>query len=239
MGSLNEEARMKACIYGKSGKVLTKYQEKLNQFARDLCVNPALLADRGKLFELAKDKLHESVYMFAKGKSRSKKLNPVDEARREKINQQERHHRIETLKEELQDTNKHIGVKEKRIEQAQTIQNYKLCDQLYAEVTTLKSKRREIESSLRALQRKEQRSAKYFARKASASHMKVSESHESSSTTSVTPQDPNSTTSGDVTAEPGTFCRQCSLWHQPREQYGTSGQVLNAEIIYSSYPSYT
>ena len=211
MGSLNEEVRTKACIYGKSGKALTKYQEKLNQFAGDLCVNnPALLADRGKLFELAKDKLHESGYMFAKGKSRSKKLNQVDEEeserpRREKIDQQERHHRIETLKEELQDTNKHIGVKDKRIEQAQTIQNYKLCDQLSAEVTTLKSKRREIESSLRALQRKEQRSAKYFARKASASHIKVSESHESSSTTSVTPQDPNATSSGDVTSQPGTF----------------------------------
>ena len=117
------------------------------------------------------------VGMFAKGKSSSKKLNPVDEEeserpRRNKIDQQERHHRIETLKEELQDTHKHIGVKEKRIEQAaQTIQNYKLCDQLSAEVITLKSKQREIESSLRALQCKEQRSAKYFARKASASHM--------------------------------------------------------------------
>ena len=150
------------------------------------------------------------VGMFAKGKSRSKKLHPVDEEeserpRREKIDLQERHHRIETLKEELQDTNKHIGVKEKRIEQAQTIQNYKLCDQLSAEVTTFKSKWREIESSLRALQHKEQRSAKYFACKASASHMKVSESHESSSTTSVTPQDPNATSSGDITSEPGTF----------------------------------
>lgn len=69
----------------------------------------------------------------------------------------------------------------------------------------MKSKRREIESSLRALQRKEQRSAKYFARKASASHMKVFESHESSGTTSVTPQDPNATSSGDTTSEPGTF----------------------------------
>ena len=75
-----------------------------------------------------------------------------------------------------------------------------------AEVTTLKSKRREIESSLRALQHKEQRSAKYFACKASASHMKVSKSHESSSTTSVTPQDPNAT-SGDATSEPGTFLK--------------------------------
>ena len=213
MGSLNEEeVRKRACIYGKSGKVLTKYQERLNQLARDLCLgNPALLADRGKLFELAKDKLHESGYVFAKGKSRSKKLHPVDEEeserplRRGKIDLLERHHCIETLKEELQDTNKHIGLKEKRIEQAQTIQNYKLCDQLSAEVTTLKSKRREIESSLRALQRKEQRSAKYFARKASGSHTKVSESHESSSTTSVTPQDPNASSSGDVTSEPGTF----------------------------------
>ena len=76
MGSLNEEVRTKACIYGKSGKVLTKYQEKLNQFAGDLCVgNPALLADRGKLFELAKDKLHESGYV-CKGKVSFQETTP-------------------------------------------------------------------------------------------------------------------------------------------------------------------
>ena len=120
MGSsnLDEEAvRAKARIFGKSGKEVTKYQARLNQVAGDLCVhNPALLAEKGKLLELAKDKLHESGYVYAKGKSRSRKFNPLDEVeerpKRKKIDQRERQHRIDTLKEQLQD-NKHIGIKEK------------------------------------------------------------------------------------------------------------------------------
>ena len=174
MGSSNideEKVRAKACIFGKTGKEVTKYQARLNQVAGDLCVhNPALLAEKGKLLELAKDKLHESGYVYAKGKSRSRKFSTLDEVDKErpkrvKIDQQERQHQIDTLKEQLQDNNKHISIKERRIEQAQGLQNFKLCDQLSEEVTQLKSKRREIESALRALQRKEQRSARYFARK--------------------------------------------------------------------------
>ena len=65
--------------------------------------------------------------MFANGKSCSKKLHLIDEEewerpRREKIDIQERNYRIEKS-----GYNKH------------TIQNYKLFDQLSAEVTTLKS----------------------------------------------------------------------------------------------------
>lgn len=140
--------------------------------------------------------------MYVKGKSRSKKHNPVNEEerpRREKIDLQERQHRIESLKEQLQDTNKHIDVKEKRIEQVQAVQNYKLCDQISTEVTTLKAKRREIESSLQALQRKEQKSAKYFSRKALAS---TTISKRPSSTTCETSQAPPP---GDITSKSGTF----------------------------------
>lgn len=206
MGSSNvdEEVRAKARIFGKSGKELTKYQARLNQAAGDLCVhNPALLAEKGKLLELAKDRLHESGYVYAKGKSRSRKFNPLDEMeerpKREKIDQREKQHRIDTLKEQLQDNNKHIGIKEKRIEQAQGLQNFKLCDQLSDEVTLLKKKRREIESALRALERKEQRSVRYFARKSSSS------AETSTNIPNVASQDPNSTPDpGDDTSEQGT-----------------------------------
>ena len=205
-----EEVRAQARIYGKSGKEVTKYQRRLNEVAGDLCVrDPVLLGDRRKLLELAKDELHESGYVYAKGKSRSKKFNLVSEEeerpiKREKIDKQERQHRIETLKEQLQDNNKHISIKEKRIEQAQGVQNYKLCDQLSAEVTELKTKRREIESLLRALQRKEQRSAKYFSRKSLASGVIASDI--SSDRSHVASQDSDQPPPEDVTCafEPGT-----------------------------------
>ena len=75
---------------------------------------------------------------------------------------------MESLSEELKENNKHIAVKEKQIEQAQTVQNFKLCDQLSSEVTALKEKWRDLELSLHVLRRKEQRSKKYFAQKASS-----------------------------------------------------------------------
>lgn len=121
------------------------------------------------MFELAQEIVREERgYKFGHGKSRSKKVTQQsgsETPKRPKIDAEERHHRIETLKEQLKDTNKHIDQKGRRIEQAQGIQNYKLCDQLSEEITALKSKRSEIESSLRALQWKDQRSARYFARK--------------------------------------------------------------------------
>ena len=204
MGSVNEdEVRAKARIFGRSGKQLTKYQDRVNQMAGEICLNnPALLADRGKLLELAKDKLHDSGYMYAKGKSRSKKFHEDDEEekpKREKIDQQERQHRIESLSEQLKDINKHVNVKDRRIEQAQAVQNYKLCDQLSEEVTALKAKRREIESSLQALQHKEQRSAKYFAHKSSATSTTTTEN-----SNEIIPQDRNATLPRDVVFEQGT-----------------------------------
>ena len=207
MGSSNEaQVRDKARIFGRTGKKLTKYQERMNQMAGDICLNnPALLVDKGKLYELAKDKVHDSGYAYAKGKSRSKKFCQANEEeerpKREKIDQQERQHRIESLNEELKDANKHLDIKERRIEQAQAIQNYKLCDQLSTEVGVLKAKRRDIQSSLRALQRKEQRSAKYFARKSSATSTTVGESSTSEKNEL---QDKSATPPRDVAFEPGT-----------------------------------
>ena len=206
MGSSNEEeVRAKARIFGRTGKKLTKYQERMNQMAGDICLNnSALLADKGKLYELAKDKVHDSGYVYAKGKSRSKKFCQVNEEeerpKREKIDQQERQHRIESLNEELKDADKHLDIKERRIEQAQAIQNYKLCDQLSTEVSALKAKRRDIESSLRALQQKERRSAKYFARKSSATSTTTAESSTSDKNEL---QDTSATPPRDVAFEPG------------------------------------
>ncbi len=107
-------------------------------------------------------------YKFAHGKSRSKKVVTPSESeapKREKIDLEERRQRINTLQEQIKDVNKHVVLKERRIEQSQGIHNYKLCDQLMEEVDSLKSRRSDLESSLRTLQRKDKRSARYFAYK--------------------------------------------------------------------------
>ena len=65
----------------------------------------------------------------------------------------------------------------------------------------MKAKRCDIESSLRALQQKEQRSAKYFARKSSATSTTATES---STSDRNTPQERSATPPRDVAFEPGT-----------------------------------
>ena len=58
----------KAHIFGQSGKPINKYQERINKVAEDICVNdPALLAERGWLLELVKDRVDESGYVYVKG----------------------------------------------------------------------------------------------------------------------------------------------------------------------------
>ena len=70
-----KEVRNKAHIFGQSGKLVNKYQERINDVAGDICVHdPALLAERGRLLELAKDRVQESGYVYVKGKSRLKKF---------------------------------------------------------------------------------------------------------------------------------------------------------------------
>lgn len=128
-----EDIRAEARLFGKSGKQLTKYRQQMNAIAGDLCVkNPSLLGNKGELLKSARAVLHDSGYVYVKGKSRSKVLNPIasiedDHSKREKINTEERQHRMKVLK--------------------------------------LKSKRNDVEVSLRALKRKQKRSDQYFEKK--------------------------------------------------------------------------
>ena len=75
-------------------------------------------------------------------------MHKEEKPKLERINQQERQHRIESLQGRVKDINKHVTVKERHIEQAQSIKNFKFCDQLCEEVSKLKSKRCELESAL-------------------------------------------------------------------------------------------
>ena len=128
-----------------------------------------MLGDKGKLLELARVKLHESGYIYCKGRSHSRVLNPEatnqDKQKRQKIDQTERKHHIENLQDELKDLSKHITVKERRIEQAQTAMNFKLCDQLSDKISKLKAKKCEVDTRLRAILHKEKRSKSYFDQK--------------------------------------------------------------------------
>ena len=194
-----ESIRDKAKIYTKSN--LNDYQKRINSASADLCVrNPALLlGKKGDLFTLAQEKVHEDGYQYKKGKSRSKRYIPEGEAKtkRPRLDSTARHERIVEIQDLISDIDRTIGFKQRRIETATATRNFKTCDELSQEISSLKAERREYTAELALLQKKATKSSWYHkhkdAQSASVGSSDVSESHD----TPMEESNP-SQTSGDV-----------------------------------------
>ena len=149
--------------------MLTEYQERINEASEELCLNnPDLLSDRKLLLETARQRVDESGYQSIKGKSRSKRLNPIDWSRspkRKKISKEYRINRIDELKERINDLTDQIGFREKWQECASNMKNYKECDKLTEQLSGLKSDRRQLQTELAELTKKEKKSQWYFSQK--------------------------------------------------------------------------
>ena len=120
---------------------------------------------------MARKKVHDDGYHYKKGKTRSKKLEPglseevEPQPKRRKINAYERQRRIHELNEEISGLNRHIKIKEQRIDQANSSRNYRMCDELAGEVTELKTRRRELSAELGDLQHRSKKATQYQRRK--------------------------------------------------------------------------
>ena len=176
--------RKQALIYGREPqKKVTKYQQLINDAAAAIVIeNPALLSSRSKLLELARGKVDNDGYVYKKGKSRSKKLSTTTEAppkKRPKTVESFRLQRISQLQEDVKDINDRLQMKEKRRDQASNSRNYKLCDEIMEEMSTIKQKKREYETELQKLQRKQDQSSWYKNQKNTDTSSLVSNSSES------------------------------------------------------------
>lgn len=120
--------------------------------------------NRGVLLELARKKASET-YSFRKGKSRSKAYGTSKDGsptpKRPKLDKEMRDNRIAELNEIIPDLAKRIAIKESRCQQAETVRNYKLCDELSEEIMHLKSEKREKEKELLLFEKKDIRAKKY------------------------------------------------------------------------------
>ncbi len=152
-----------------SSRPLTNYQKQINYEAGMLALdNPALLARRGNLLELAREKVVDSGYTFVKGKSRSNKLGVPDVSTRQtrtKVSAELRHKRIGALEEGIANFDEQLRFKEKRRQQAETVRNYKLCDELTEEIGIVKQQRREMADELALFRTKDRKSKWYKKRK--------------------------------------------------------------------------
>ncbi len=156
----------KAKIYKKeTTRPLTKYQKEVNEEAGMLALdNPALLCRRGDLLELAREKVVEKGYTFVKGKSRSKRLVSPDETprpTRAKISAEVRLKRISALEVDIANLNEQTRFKEKRRQQAESIRNYKLCEEITEEIGLICQQKRKLSEEL-AIFREKERKAKWY-----------------------------------------------------------------------------
>ena len=114
--------------------------------------NPNLLGDRKLLLEAARKKLDESGYSYRKGKSRSKRLNSDGDgssvSKRAKINAEYRLSRIDELKDKIKDLSEQLHYKNLRRVAAENVHNYKECDKLIEQMSTLKHERHTLELEL-------------------------------------------------------------------------------------------
>lgn len=157
-------------------------------------LQPSLLrkGNRGLLLEKARKKVADEGYSFKKGVSRSKVYGNVgtNSSKRSKINQDVRENRLKEVQEDLTDLNAHIAFKEKRLSQAESLKDYKLCDRITEEIIECKSRKRELENELRLLNKKDRKAKKRveaLQSKLIRSSTPVSSSIGSSSAISISP----------------------------------------------------
>ena len=131
--------------------------------------NPSLLlGKKGDLFKLAQEKVYQDGYQYKKGKSRSKRyLLPEDDTqpKRSKLDSTTRQERMMEIQDLISDIDRTIGFKQRRIETATATRNFKTCDELSQEISSLKAERREYTAELALLQKKATKSSWYYKHK--------------------------------------------------------------------------
>lgn len=143
---------------------MSNYQKQVNKCAQDIAArDPSLLVKRGKLLEVAQSAVYNSGYCFKQGYSRSKRfLDDTREAvKRPKINKEICERQIQNIEGELTDLRQRISFKEKRVNDAENMKNYKVCDEITGEISEIKAKCHELEAELKLLLMKEKRAHKH------------------------------------------------------------------------------
>ena len=143
-------------------------KKKINEASVGICMeNPAMLKSRARLLDAARD-LVDSSYKFKKGKSRSKRYlaeSNTSVPKRRKLSQEFRESRMKEIEDEIKVINERISYKEKRRTMAETVRNYKLCEEVTEEIGDLQKQRNQLEAELKELKKKDNKSSWYRHRK--------------------------------------------------------------------------
>lgn len=162
-----DEIKKRSQLYVGRGKPLSAYHCAMNKAVAQLRLkNPSLLWNRGTLLEEAQKVVDESGYIYSKGKFRSEHLHPSLETattlpKRHTLLMETRTKHMEAVQENLKDISDRLSYKSKWRQAAETVRNYKLCDELTEDISNLKSRKRELEAEVAILKKKSKRSERY------------------------------------------------------------------------------
>ena len=127
---------------------------------------PTSAVFKGKLLNKAKEKVKVD-YLFAKGKSRSKGAESPEisqKAKRAKVHAEERSHQIQMMQEDLGLLGALLSFKQKQLERACCVSNFKQCDVICKEMMEIRKERASVDQQIAALVKKEAKSLWYHKR---------------------------------------------------------------------------
>ena len=119
-----------------------------------------------------------STYTFKKGYSRSSTSSnsdsetPPPKLKRAKSDIEERKKEVDNLTSLIENVKSHLQIKQKRLEKARSVKDFKQCDQLTLEIRTLLKEKGDHEKQLTAIQKKEAKSLWYHKTKSSKKEKK-------------------------------------------------------------------
>lgn len=120
-----------------------------------------------------------STYTFKKGYSRSSNSSnsdsetPPPKLKRAKRDSDERKKEVDNLTSLIENVKSHLQIKQKRLEKAKSVKDFKQCDQLTLEIRTLLKEKSDHERQLTAIQKKEAKSLWYHKTKSSKKEKKL------------------------------------------------------------------
>ena len=203
---VKEDLLERSVIYHSS--TLNDFQKKVNSAAADIALKEPRLVrkgNRGILLEKARQQVSTEGYAFRKAKSRSKVYGSSAEmSPTAKLSEEVRTQRIRELREDIEGLERHLAIKEKRLRQAESSQEYSLCDRFLEQIRELKSSRREKFRELAHLEAKEKRAKRYRESRSHTMSRAVTPStdHPSSNTPSIPPTPSPQTASSPVCTSP-------------------------------------
>ena len=153
----------------------------INAASIELCLNnPTLLLNRKGLLELARSKVIEEGFVFAKGKSRSR-IGPIRSQQskpRQYLSKEIRTARLKHLEDKIKNHNDIVLYKEKQIAACLSISNFSQCEELKTSIINLKEVINELEKEKRCITISNKKS-KWYEQKKQTSSLSISQ-HESS-----------------------------------------------------------